>query len=222
MRTSYIVFCFAMALFTFVYAQESWYKMADVQLDGNKVSQAMADVGNVEVDFCNASGDKSVAYDVVPWEENTLCYVVSNFSNQELDVHIWFVDGTFTNDQWKNRACKQEWEIKDFGQYVTGYQDVIHIPARGEAQYFASLQFPEEFTGTRNGCLVYYLGGVEMWWTMNFTVLMRRAKFIDVQIVQGPKSNVKSLLYLWIFFVVIIIIILAIKSSRWAKKKGKK
>lgn len=198
----------SLLFYAWTYAQQSWYKNVDVPLDGAKVSKAMADVGNVELDFCDKPWEKTVAYTLQPAENKKLCYVMSNYSDQDLDVHVWFVDGDITNDQWKNKACKQQWEIKDFAQYVTGYQNVVHIPAHGELQYFASLQLPKQFTGVHNWCLVYYLGGVEMWWKVNFTVLMRRAKFIDVTIkpldIQNNKVASKEHFF-WIFVAMIAV-----------------
>ena len=193
-----------------VWALELWYKQVDMKLDGSKVSEAMSSVGNIEVDFCNKPWEKAISYTLAPWEIQKICYVLSNYSYQDLDVHVGFVDGTVTNDQWKNKACKQQWEVLDFGQYVTGYQEVVHVPSSWEVQYFASLQFPIGFTGVHNWCLVYYLGEVGAWWGMNFTVLMRRAKFIDVNIQNSvPEDEGQTLRttdhFLWILLAILVV-----------------
>ncbi len=56
---------------------------------------------------------------------------------------VGFVDGTVTNDQRKNKACMQQGEDKNFGQYVTGYTGTFTVPAKNLTYQHATVQLPE-------------------------------------------------------------------------------
>jgi len=220
MKKICIMFSLIVGISSFVVAQESWFKTVSVPLDGEKASQAMSDISTVDVSFCT-TWVGTIAYSLSPAENKKLCYVVSNSSDVDVHVKIWFVDGGFTNDQRKNKSCQQDGQIMNFAQYVTGYEDVVSLPPRSEVQRFASLKFPENFTWTRNGCLVYSLGGVEMWGKVTFTVLMRKAKFIDVNFLEGEQvSHVKSKEYfLWIVLAFATVVRVIKKKISLKKRK---
>ena len=108
---------------------QSGIEYKDVQLDGNKLNEANADLSQIEVDFCNKPGEKTINYIVAPWSQQDICLKASNASAQDIEVTIGFVDGTVTNDQRKNKACMQQWEDKNFWQYVTGFETSFTVPA---------------------------------------------------------------------------------------------
>jgi hypothetical protein len=67
------------------------------------------------------------------------------------------------------------------------------------------LQLPETFTGVRNGCLTYYIWWVEVSEGVNFTVLMRRAKFIDVHLISSTEYQISDAKYRFMFFVLFVL-----------------
>jgi hypothetical protein len=72
------------------------------------------------------------------------------------------------------------------------------------------VSFPKDLLTWVNACLVYYLQPTELWWQFNFSVLVRKAKFIHIHItdpVQRKLSDRWGLLVgigLGIFFLLVI------------------
>lgn len=151
-------------------------------MDASKLEEANADLSQVEIDFCDREWEKNIEYTLTPGWIQDICYKATNYSDKDITVTVGFVDGAFTNDEWKNKACKQQGEIEEFGKYVTWYTETFTVEANNIRYQHANLQLPKETKWIVNGCLVYYTKGVEMWGQMNFTVLMRKAKFIDVNV----------------------------------------
>ena len=101
----------------------------DVQVDGKVFNQANSEVQNIEVDFCGEVG-KSKTYEVFAGTPQDICLDVQNTSDKDILVSLDFVDGVFTNDQWKNRACMDTNQKEEFGQYIFGNQKSFTIPAK--------------------------------------------------------------------------------------------
>lgn len=157
---------------------------------------------DVDISFCNSTSTLDMSGNIITWDvqsgviisgnsmsykiwvaqEWDICYIISNKSIQETSFKISFVDGTFTNDQRKNKACLSDSDTKYFGQYVTGYDSIITVSWSQMVQKSAKFNYPMGSDGIYHGCLVYsILDKPVSWWAQsNFTVLMRRAKFIDV------------------------------------------
>lgn len=184
------------------YAQ-TWMVEVDAKLDAGKLAEANADLSQIEIDFCDKPGEKSIEYTVAPGWKQDICFKASNASAQDIEVTIGFVDGTVTNDQRKNKACMQQWENEKFWKYVSGYTETFTVPANNISYQHATLQLPKATKWLVNGCLVYYTKGVEMWGQMNFTVLMRKAKFIDIK----PKDQSRKLKVVGIFLGIIILLV---------------
>jgi hypothetical protein len=153
-------------------------------------------------------------YTLTPGWVQDVCLKATNFSKKDIEVTIEFVDGSFTNDQWKNKACMQKWENKKFWQYVTGFTSSFTVQANNLIYQHAKIQLPKIATWTINGCLVFYTKSVEMWGQMNFSVLMRKAKFIDIQV----RENVFVKKYLFYLLSIVVFIYYA-KVFIFSKKK---
>ena len=195
---------------------ESWIKYIDAQLDGNKINEANADISQIEIDFCDKPWEKEIIYTLAPWSIQDICFKASNASDKNIEVTIEFVDGAITNDQRQNKACMQQWENKKFWQYVTGFTASLIIPANNILFHHAKIQLPKWSTGLVNWCLVYYTKSVKAGWEYSFSVLMRKAKFIDIQI----RKNIFIKKYLFWMLSIIVLIYYA-KVFIFPKKKKK-
>lgn len=154
----------------------------DAKIDGSKLNEANADLAQIEIDFCDKPGEKVIVYNILPGWRQDICLKVTNMSTKDIETTIEFVDGTLTNDERKNRACMQQGENKKFWQYITWFTASFTIPASDSSIHHATFILPTWATWTINGCLVYYTKSVKMGEGMNFSVLMRKAKFIDVHV----------------------------------------
>ena len=180
----------------------------DTQIDTQVFNQASAEVQSIEVKFCENDA-KTKQYTIIPGESQDICIEAINTIDKDILVSMDFVDGTLTNDQWKNRACMDSQKEK-FGQYITGGESSFVLPARGSIIKHAQLLYPKGVTGTIMGCLVYYTKWVSLWWTVDLNILVRRAKFIDITLVQPFRLRYQReilligiillLIILWIFW----------------------
>lgn len=160
-------------------------------------------LGDVDISFCNNTPITDWSGNVITWniqswvvvswnvmsykiwvaQEWNICYVISNKSQKDTSFKISFVDWTFTNDQWQNKACLSDSDVKYFGQYVTWYENILTVSWLQTIQKTAKFNYPIGSDGIYHGCLVYSVidtsaqsSGAQT----NFAILMRRAKFIDV------------------------------------------
>jgi len=215
MKKLLTVVFFSLLIFTVCFA-ENGMKYIDAKLDPEKLGEANADLSQVDVVFCDRPGEKSIAYTVSPYWVQDICLKANNASSGDIEVTIEFVDGAVTNDQRKNKACMQQWENTKFGKYVTGFLSTFTLPANSFVYKHAQIKLPRSSTGIVNWCLVYYTKGVEMGGKMNFTVLMRKAKFIDIQI----RENLFTKKYLW-GIVIVVILWYGTKLMMFSKKTKK-
>lgn len=147
------------------------------------------DLWNISINYCDTANN-TVQYQIVPGVETSICYTLSNSTNgAPVTVKIWFIDGTFTNDQLQNKACLSDADVEDFWRYVTSYDQFISLQPGETIQKEAKLLYPIGSDGLYHGCMVYSIvqeeTGVQTANT-SFSILMRRAKFIDV-IVGNPE-----------------------------------
>lgn len=148
-----------------------------------------ADLTNISLDYCTTS-ENTLQYQVTPGVETGICYNLSNSSKTPVTVKLSFIDGTFTNDQRQNKACLSDADRENFWQYVTGYDQLITLKAGETIKKEAKLLYPMGMDGYYHWCVVYSIVEVDQgsqWATTNFSILMRRAKFIDI-IVGNPES----------------------------------
>lgn len=140
---------------------------------------------NIFLDYCNTDA-KTLSYTIDTNVETGICYTVSNNSSQETTVKVNFIDGTFTNDKEAAQACWDEGRKEMFGQYVTGYQSLVTLWSGESKKQMAKLRYPQGKDGQYYGCVTYSIentGG----WDQNFSILIRKAKFINV-LVGHPES----------------------------------
>ena len=152
-------------------------------------------VWDVAVEFCNNDSQTKNLSMVLEWGmEKEICMDFSNYSDSDVTIKYGFVDGTIAVWDTPKKACKNEWEIAEFGQYVTQDNDTITILAWQTVRQKAKIKYPAGFSGMVNGCLTYSVAWNQsnMWDEDNmFTILVRRAKFIDVLVGGELKRNVQ-------------------------------
>lgn len=119
--------------------------------------------------------------------------MLTNNSTQEVTMKINFVDGTFTNDQRQNRACLDEVTKENFGQYITTYDELVTLSGGESKQEMAQLMYPQWSDGQYRGCITYSVVNMpssgSLWESTNFSILMRKAKFIDVLVGHPEKTS---------------------------------
>lgn len=145
---------------------------------------------SVSLVFCDTTGN-TLRYTIDPGTPTDICYTLTNSSQQDLIIRTNFVDGTYTNDKRQNKACLGEDEITSFGQYVTNYTREVPLAAGESKQDIAKLLYPQWTDGLYHGCVTYTIVQAKTAWstdTPNFTILMRKAQFIDV-LVGHPEDN---------------------------------
>lgn len=150
------------------------------------------DIWWVSVTFCNDwKTVKSLSMVAEAGMESEICMDFANSSQSDVTINYWFVDGTVTADQYKNKACQNEWDIEKFWQYVTQDTKEILVPAMQVVRQKAYVKFPAWLSGLMNWCLTYYVKD-NSWseWSM-FNVLIRKASFVDVLVWWNMKRSLK-------------------------------
>lgn len=151
-----------------------------------------SDLANVSLDYCDTT-ENALQYQLAPGVETGICYNLSNGSNAPVTVKLSFIDGTFTNDQRQNKACLSDIDTENFWQYVTEYDQVVTLKAGETIKKEAKLLYPIGMDGLYHGCVVYSVVETAKDTTStatSFSILMRRAKFIDV--IVGNPSNAQE------------------------------
>lgn len=139
-----------------------------------------ASIGDVALRFCNTETlEKTISLTTSGQEEKEICMILINGSYEDTDVNISFVDWTVTNDSDQKKACKNEWENQNFWQYMSLEKNTINVPARWQTTFTGILKLPEEAAGEIHGCVTYFIANQSNQKEM-FTIMVRRANFIDV------------------------------------------
>jgi len=185
------------------------------QIDDEVFQQASTEVQSIEVSFCENDA-KTKKYQITAGDIQDICLEVRNNASKDIAISLDFVDGTFTNDQWKNRACLDSNLKEKFGQYITGNESSLIVPAKSSIITHANMQYPRGIVGEINGCLVYYTRWVSGGGNVDFSILVRRAKFIDVIILPWFFAIYQR----YIFGAALAIIILLLYSiTRFIRRK---
>jgi len=155
----------------------SWFSMA-------------VSIGDVDVDFCHPieQSDGSIKatqnrlnLSMDANEEKEICIDFTNKSSALVSLYAWFVDGTLTNDDLKSKACKSEWKIQNFGQFVKWLNETFLIKPGETVRKHATIEFPKWMWWQILGCLTYYLDvpkSDQNQWMLS--LLVRKANFIDI------------------------------------------
>jgi len=139
-----------------------------------------ANIWDVALRFCNTETlEKTISLTTSWQEEKEICMTLINWSYEDVNINISFVDGTITNDTDQKKACKNEWENENFWQYMSLESNIIKVPARWQAFFTGVLQLPEEAAWEIRGCVTYFIANDTNQKEM-FTIMVRRANFIDV------------------------------------------
>lgn len=174
MKKQVALFAFLLCIFMGV----SWNTRAD-------------ELKNISLDYCDTTGNV-LQYTVEPEVQTGICYSLTNNSDQVVTMKVNFIDGTYTNDQRQNKACLDETAKTNFGQYVSKYSETVTLTWGETKMQSAKLLYPTWLDGQYYGCVTYsVISAVTSWstWTnTNFTILMRKAKFIDVLV--GHPENI--------------------------------
>lgn len=181
MKKIFTALFFLLLLFASCSAENS-VEQTNSQIHTTTLEQANADISQIDITFCDETEKKSITY-ILPsgWYQD-ICVEATNISDKDIEIIIWFVDGTVTNDQQKNKACMQQWEDKIFWQYVTWFAPSFTVPANSFVTQHAKLMLPKWITWKIAWCLVYYTQSVKVDGQENLSVLMRKANFIDIEI----------------------------------------
>ena len=210
-----------LSLFSFVClwsitcAQTSGMKEVTTQISTAALNQAGSAVQSIEVSFCDTDA-KNKTFSIHDGQTQDLCLQFTNNDNKSIAISVDFVDGTFTNDQRKNRACLDKDQKTNFGQYVTGMDSSLVLPATSSITKHASIQYPKGMHGTFNGCLVYYGQWSSNTWTTDFNIVISRAKFIDVNVSLTLREKYRSEA---IILLIVIILALLVKWKFSSRKK---
>lgn len=150
-----------------------------------------SDVTNVSLEFCNTSAN-GLTYHIDAGTQTGICYNMTNHSDIPVKVKIWFIDGTYTNDQQQNKACLGDNDREKFWKYVTGYDQLISLKAGESLKKTAQLLYTTGMNWLYHGCIVYSLVE-ENKETMNgLSIIMRSARFIDVFVGNAEAEAVKA------------------------------
>ncbi len=197
----------------------TWSSFISTQIDGKVFNQANSEVQNIEVRFCE-NDSKTKKYTIVAGKSQDICLEITNSMDKDILVSMEFVDGTLTNDQWKNRACLGNDQKENFGQYVTWIETSFIVPANVSIIKNAQLLFPKTEKKNVLGCLVYYTKGVSLWWVVDFNILIRRAKFIDITITKSFLSLYRKEISLFsIILACVLLLLIGRKIYRYKKSK---
>ncbi len=147
------------------------------------------DLFSISLNYCNTP-EGVLKYHLDPGIGKSICYTISNSSNTPTTIKLSFIDGTFTHDALKNKACLTDADVDKFWKYVTGYEQFITLKAWETIQKNAQILYPKGMDGIYYGCIAYTVigsTGKNVPNVTGFTVLMRRARFIDIT-VGNPKT----------------------------------
>lgn len=128
-------------------------------------------------------------WEVRPWGEYNFTVKLVNNSNSEAYVHIWFTDGTVTNDEYKNRACLQDSQTDKFGKYISGNTD-IHLASRESITRTYTMKIPTSYTwsGDIMWCITLSTSNstADLW---NLSSVSRKASFLDMHVVNADSTS---------------------------------
>lgn len=150
-------------------------------------NDAMSNLGDLLIRFCNDPEiakewwSKDLQISATPWSGEDICIYLVNGWPTKLEVELWFVDGTITNDAEQKKACQPESTISQFGQYVRHDQKKFTLEPKSTVETHAFVTFPQDTAGMVYGCATLKI----VWSESNegaIQVVSRRANFIDVSV----------------------------------------
>ncbi len=186
----------------------------NIPLDGGAFAEQNEGLQNVEIDFCDLPGEKSIHYDIRLNKKHPICLQIKNNSDSQISINLNFVDGTLTHDEWNNNACKLDTQTDIFGDFVSWYDQQIDLDPHSSITHYAYILYPKDSIVRKGetiyGCITYSLSST-IDNTDSFTILVRRAKFITVYIKKAPNNEYLFL----IIFIILTTTIGLLYLNRW-------
>jgi len=162
------------------------------------------DIWSLSASFCNDWQEtKSLKISTNSAKTNEICINFSNSSDKDLTINVGYPDWEETTDEFKNKACKVEWDIWNFGQYMTDYSKSITIPARSTIIEKSHIKFPAWFEGMVHWCLTYYIKNSQKTNPENMlNIVVRKTNFIDILVWWKYKREISLLKFdkSWFFW----------------------
>jgi len=161
-------------------------------------------IGDVQLKFCNETEvstgvykpvlTKSLSLEMDRGQKENLCMQFTNLWSETITLKENFVDWTITNDSSKNKACKDENNIENFGKYVSGDVSAFTLKPGQSIRKYAELQFDWNVGWQIYGCVTFYEAEeLDKIQDGMFKVLVRRANFVDVLLSGDIVSNLDRL-----------------------------
>ncbi len=167
------------------------------------VDQSVTNLGDVVIRFCNdvenrdteaKKASKSLYMEAVTSIPEDICIYINNAWPTDITAKLNFVDGTVTADQSQKKACQPEGTKSKFWQYVEIEEDTYTVSAGKTLETHASITFPPGYAGMSYGCVTLQLEGQSESGSPDsmFTILSRRANFIDVLVDGAIKLDMST------------------------------
>lgn len=118
------------------------------------------------------------------WKEEDICMYLSNGWLSPVTIKVNFVDGTITNDSDQKKACQPESTKERFGKYISLPKTEYRLQPQQSLEVHATAEFPVSYAGMAYGCVTYQAVGENEATNWMFSVLTRKANFIDI-LVEG-------------------------------------
>lgn len=105
-------------------------------------------LANVTARFCNDPNEivENLNMTVSPGEEKDICIELSNEGIVDVPMQLNFVDGAFTSNT-NRQSCMKETDVEKFGQFVSGYDSIVTVPAGQKKQVIAKIRFGADKIG---------------------------------------------------------------------------
>lgn len=125
----------------------------------------------------------------VPYD---FCLSFSTTSQEPVWVSLGFVDGEYTNDAVRNKACSHQWT--SFSPYVHFEDNFVVVSSWSLIQKTGHLLFPTWYSWEIHGCVVYTIPEEKKTshqnWSL-FDVIVRKANFMDGYVVGEFKRSIE-------------------------------
>lgn len=144
-------------------------------------------ISDIQAYFCDNWESLNITTDSA--KVNEICVKFSNKSDKNIDLKIWFPDSEITNDSFKVKACKSEWKIENFWQYVISDKKNILIPAKSEIEKKIYIKFPAWYEWISRWCITYFLNNQQDPNNM-INIIVRKKLFIEALVWSNFKREV--------------------------------
>ncbi len=107
--------------------------------------------------FLSGTTESKTLHIEITWGDTRLfSVIIYNLEDISMTYKLWFVDAGITNDSFAQKACLWQNDIWNFGQYITGDTSFFTLAAHSSGTKILSVKFPESYTGTYHGCVMFF------------------------------------------------------------------